>query len=205
MGSQEKLQQHKESSKIMQENSTNDYTKQIQTQKQSKETDPSQQVIMCVANASSQTQPTTNEAVTAFSKIHCEKVTLKFVKLWLKFSERTDRGGASHKKCMNLYLWRLNALYDESSKRKMEKLLSWPAKIERLGEFPPFEYVFPPLCRKSSPSESGSTSNCSSTTNVRTSREPRFSRISALSSRIRTVESGLQSTSPSKSTGAMPR
>lgn len=53
---------------------------------------------------------------TALMKLSNDHTALKYTRLWLIFSQRADRGGISHKKTMGLYLWRLNALYDDKAK-----------------------------------------------------------------------------------------
>ena len=55
----------------------------------------------------------------ALIKLSNDHTALKYIRLWLIFSQRAERGGNTHKKTMGLYLWRLNALYDDKAKEKM--------------------------------------------------------------------------------------
>lgn len=52
-------------------------------------------------------------------KLQGEQAMVKFLRLWLKFSEKANKGGQAHQKTMVLYRWRLNALFEEQAKRKI--------------------------------------------------------------------------------------
>ena len=75
------------------------------------------------------------------SFINKQAIYLKFLKLWFKFSARNSTGPPQHLLTMNLYSWRLNALYDEGIKSSARQLLSWPSRLPILGNMPYINYV----------------------------------------------------------------
>ena len=82
-------------------------------------------------NASSQTN-LQDEPKNILLRLSNDHMSLKYIRLWLIFSQRAERGGISHKKIMGLYLWRLNALYDDKAKEKVRLLIKWPRKIHHM-------------------------------------------------------------------------
>ena len=68
----------------------------------------------------------------ALIKLSNDHTALKYIRLWLIFSQRAERGGNAHKKTMGLYLWRLNALYDDKAKEKIGQLIKWPRKLHHM-------------------------------------------------------------------------
>ena len=74
-----------------------------------------------------------DESKHSLTKLSNDHTALKYLRLWLIFSRRADRGGSSHKKIMGLYLWRLNALYDDKAKEKMLSLIKWPRKLHHMS------------------------------------------------------------------------
>jgi hypothetical protein len=53
-----------------------------------------------------------NQLAAACLKLQGEQAMVKFLRLWVKFSEKANKGGHSHQKTMVLYGWRLNALFE---------------------------------------------------------------------------------------------
>jgi hypothetical protein len=184
--SQVELVQHRESSKIMQETSTNDNTKQ----KVSKGSEAEPHVPL---TSSAVQTANDNQLAIACIRLQSEQATVKFLRLWVKFSERANRGGQGHQKTMVLYRWRLNALFDEQARRKIEQALSWPRRVSL-----PNDYVPHAPRRRNSPFADASTTNSSSNTNADFSTEKRHSSDCRPSSRTETAANERQFYCPSK-------